>query len=54
LYNQGDLKKEDIGIIEVKDFFSFVGVKKIKVNQMLHDIKDAKLKNKKIKIAVAK
>ena len=54
LTNKGDLKKEDIGIIEVKDFFSFVGVKKIKVNQMLHDIKDAKMKNKKIKIAVAK
>ena len=30
LSNKGELKKEDIGLIEVKDFFSFVAVKKIK------------------------
>ncbi|RTL59303.1 MAG: DEAD/DEAH box helicase [Sphingobacteriales bacterium] len=54
LTNKGKLKKEDIGLIEVKDFFSFVGVRKIKVNSMLHLIKDEKIKNKKVKIAVAK
>jgi len=54
LSNKGELKKEDIGLIEVKDFFSFVAVKKIKVNNMLHLIKDEKIKNKKVKIAVAK
>jgi superfamily II DNA/RNA helicase len=54
LTNKGKLKKEDIGLIEVKDFFSFVGVRKIKVNPMLHLIKDEKIKNKKVKIAVAK
>ncbi len=54
LSNKGQLKKEDIGLIETKDFFSFVGVRKSKVNHMLHLIKDQKLKNKKIKIAVAK
>ena len=54
LTNKGKLKKEDIGLIEVKDFFSFVAVKKIKVNPMLHLIKDEKIKNKKVKIAVAK
>jgi superfamily II DNA/RNA helicase len=54
LSNKGQLKKEDIGLIEVKDFFSFVAVKKIKVNHTLHLIKDEKMKNKKIKIAVAK
>ena len=54
LSNKGQLKKEDIGLIEVKDFFSFVAVKKIKVSPMLHLIKDEKIKNKKVKIAVAK
>lgn len=54
LSNKGDLKKEDIGLIEVKDFFSFVAVKKIKVSHTLQLIKDQKMKNKKIKIAVAK
>lgn len=54
LSNKGQLKKEDIGLIEVKDFHSFVAVKKIKVNHTLHLIKDEKIKNKKVKIAVAK
>jgi superfamily II DNA/RNA helicase len=54
LSNKGQLKKEDIGLIEVKDFFSFVAVKKIKVSQTLQLIKEQKMKNKKVKIAVAK
>jgi superfamily II DNA/RNA helicase len=54
LSNKGRLKKEDIGLIEVKDFFSFVAVKKIKVSGVLQLIKDEKIKNKKVKIAVAK
>ena len=54
LSNKGQLKKEDIGLIEVKDFFSFVAIKKIKVSHTLQLIKEQKIKNKKIKIAVAK
>jgi superfamily II DNA/RNA helicase len=54
LTNKGELKKEDIGIIEVKDFFSFVAVRKSKVSHTLQLIKDEKVKGRKIKIAVAK
>lgn len=54
LSNKGRLKKEDIGLIEVKDFFSFVAIKKIKVSETLLLIRDEKIKNKKVKIAVAK
>ncbi len=54
LSNKGHLKKEDIGLIEVKDFFSFVAVKKIKVGEVLRLIKDEKIKNKKVKMAIAK
>jgi len=54
LTNKGELKKEDIGLIEVKDFFSFVAIKKIKASDMLQKIKEQKIKNKKVKIAVAK
>jgi superfamily II DNA/RNA helicase len=54
LSNKGQLKKEDIGLIEVKDFFSFVAVKKIKVSHTLQLIKEQKIKNKKVKIVVAK
>jgi ATP-independent RNA helicase DbpA len=54
LTNKGELKKDDIGLIEVKDFFSFVAVKKSKVSHTLQLIKEEKIKNKKVKIAVAK
>jgi ATP-independent RNA helicase DbpA len=52
--NKGQLKKEDIGLIEVKDFFSFVAIRKSKASHTLHSIKDEKIKNKKVKIDVAK
>ncbi len=54
LTNKGQLKKEDIGLIEVKDFFSFVAVRKHHMGQMLQMIKNEKIKNKKVKIEVAK
>jgi ATP-independent RNA helicase DbpA len=52
--NKGQLKKEDIGLIEVKDFFCFVGIRKSTVTHTLQLIKNEKLKNKKVKIEVAK
>ena len=54
LGNRGQLKKEDIGLIEVKDFFSFVAVRKSKAGHTLELIKDHRIKNKKVKIHVAK
>lgn len=54
LSHKGDLKKEDIGLIEVKDFFSFVAIRKSKASSSLHLIKDHKIKNRKVRIDVAK
>jgi ATP-independent RNA helicase DbpA len=54
LSNRGDLKKEDIGLIEVKDFFSFVAVRKSKASFVLNQIQNHKIKNKKVNINVAK
>ncbi len=51
---KGELKKEDIGLIEVKDFFSFVALRKSKVSPTLQLIKEERLKGRKIKIDVAK
>ncbi|HXB92412.1 MAG TPA: DEAD/DEAH box helicase [Puia sp.] len=52
--NKGQLKKEDIGLIDVKDFFCFVAIRKSNVTHVLQLIKNEKLKNKKVKIDVAK
>ncbi|HEY5391905.1 MAG TPA: DEAD/DEAH box helicase [Hanamia sp.] len=54
LTNKGELKNTDIGLIEVKDFFSFVAIRKSKMNNLLHLIKNQKIKNKKVKMEVAK
>jgi len=54
LSHVGKLKKEDIGLIDVKDFSSFVAVRKSKVGNVLESIKDEKIKNKKVKIEIAK
>jgi superfamily II DNA/RNA helicase len=54
LSNKGELKKEDIGLIEVKDFFSFAAVRKTKASHTLQLVKNEKLKGKKIKIDAAK
>ena len=54
LGNKGQLNKDDIGLIEVKDFFSFVAIRKNKVGETLQLIRDHKIKNKKVKIEIAK
>ncbi|MEP6583464.1 MAG: DEAD/DEAH box helicase [Ginsengibacter sp.] len=54
LSHKAQLKKEDIGLIEVKDFFSFVAIRKIKMGSALQLIKKEKIKNKKVKIEIAK
>ena len=41
-------------MIEVKDFFSFVAVRKVKVGAVLQLIKNEKIKNKKVKIEIAR
>jgi ATP-independent RNA helicase DbpA len=52
--NKGQLKKEDIGLIEVKDFLAFVAIRKSSASHTLQLIKDQRIKNKKVKIDVAK
>ena len=54
LSNRGELKKEDIGLIEVKDYFSFVAIRKSKATHTLHLIRDERIKNKKVRIDIAR
>lgn len=54
LSHKGGLKKEDIGLIEVKDFFSFVAIRKSKASTTLQLVKAEKIKGQKVRIDVAK
>jgi ATP-dependent RNA helicase DeaD len=51
---KGKLEKDDLGLIEVKDFLSFAAVKSKKVPDLLRLIRDEKMKGKKYKIEVAR
>jgi ATP-independent RNA helicase DbpA len=48
------LKKEDVGLIEVKDFFAFAAIRRSKAGMVLEAIKGERLKGKKIKIGLAR
>lgn len=51
---KGKLDKTDLGLIEVKDFISFVAVRTSMVITLLTNIKDEKMKGKKYKIEIAR
>ncbi|GAA4397906.1 DEAD/DEAH box helicase [Nibrella viscosa] len=51
---KGGLEKEDLGLIEVKDFISFAAVKRSKVSDLLVRIKGEKMKGQKYKIELAR
>jgi superfamily II DNA/RNA helicase len=50
---KGNLSKEDLGLIEVKDTTSYVAVKRNKVEKLLKALSGEKIKGKKLKLEVA-
>jgi ATP-independent RNA helicase DbpA len=54
LTGPGGARKEDIGLIESKDFVTYAAVRRSSMSTVLHNIKDQKIKGRKIKVEVAK
>jgi len=54
LGQKGGLAKEDIGLITVQDFSSYVAVKRKNLRSLLETIQSEKIKGKKLKIAVSR
>lgn len=54
LCQKGQLKKEYIGKIEVKDYHAFVAVRRGNIRQLLSRIRNEKIKNMKTKIDIAR
>lgn len=54
LYKKGNLGKEDVGAIDVKEHYSFVAIRRVKVNQLLTLIRGEKIKGMKTVIEEAK
>ncbi|WP_417431492.1 DEAD/DEAH box helicase [Halpernia sp.] len=53
LLKKGELEKEDLGLIEVKDTTSYVAVNRKKIIALLKKLENERLKNKKLKIEIA-
>ncbi|MDQ0593820.1 superfamily II DNA/RNA helicase [Chryseobacterium ginsenosidimutans] len=53
LIKKGELQKEELGLIEVKDTTSYVAVSRKKVNALLNKLSNEKLKGKKVKMEIA-
>ncbi len=53
LIKQGGLAKEEIGLITVQDYSSFAAVKKELANETARNLKEHKLKGKKVKIEIS-
>ncbi|WP_143883439.1 DEAD/DEAH box helicase [Chryseobacterium binzhouense] len=53
LMKKGELQKDDVGLIEVKDTTSYVAVSRSKVNALLKKLSSERLKNKKVKMEIA-
>ena len=54
LLQKGNLEKQDLGLIEVKDTISFAAVKRNAVKPMLALVAAEKMKGKKYKIEIAR
>ncbi len=51
-FKQGNLSKEDLGVIELKTDCAFVGVKSTMVEMLLPKVNNTKLKDKKVRVTV--
>ena len=53
MFKKGLVAKDELGMVEVKDYFSYVAVKANRVKEVLALIQNEKIKNMKTKIDVA-
>lgn len=50
---KGGLDKEELGLIEVKDNFSYAAVKRTKAKELLKKVNNQKIKKKKVRVQIA-
>ncbi|MFM7021353.1 MAG: DEAD/DEAH box helicase [Flavobacteriales bacterium] len=54
LIQKGKLLKDELGLIEVQDHASYVAVKRDKIRDLVHVLRNEKIKNKKVKMDISK
>ena len=53
-FKQGNLNKDELGVIELKQDCAFVAVSKAKSRQLIEDLNNSRLKKKKVRISLLK
>ncbi|WP_457610142.1 DEAD/DEAH box helicase [Lutibacter sp.] len=53
-FKQGNIKKEELGVIELKQDCAYVGVKNSNLHTLISKINNSKLKKKKVRISILK
>ncbi|WP_456421071.1 helicase-related protein, partial [Lutibacter sp.] len=53
-FKQGNIKKEELGVIELKQDCAYVGVKSSTLHTLISKINNSKLKKKKVRISILK
>jgi ATP-independent RNA helicase DbpA len=54
MMQKGELQKDELGLIEVRDFSSYAAVKREKAPRVVALLRQEKIKNQKVKIEVAR
>jgi len=54
LTQKGKVQKENIGLIEVKDFTAYIALKNTNINNLIKILKEEKIKNQKLRIEAIK
>lgn len=54
MFKKGFLEREELGMVEVKDYFSYVAVKANKLKALLKNVENEKIKNMKVRIEEAR
>jgi len=53
MFKKGQLAKDELGMVEVKEYYSFVAIKVNKVKEVLRLVENEKIKNMKTRIELA-
>jgi hypothetical protein len=53
LFKKGLLEREDLGLVEVKDYYSYIAVKSNKLKTLLKYVENEKIKGMKVRVEVA-
>ena len=53
MFKKGELEKDELGMVEVKEYYSYVAIKANKVKEVLRRVENEKIKNMKTKIEIS-